>query len=869
MHRDHHVFLSYSRKDNAPKNPGGEGWVTAFEHELRARHQRYSGRELKIFFDLLAIDEGEDWKRRLGMGLRSSRLFLAFLSPNYITSKNCLWEWEEYLRHEHSAARGDDGITPIYFVTPDDLTAGDDQRLAAWLDDLNRRNRTFNCELHPWFDRGPEVLRQLDAAERVAELKSAPRTPADDPRTLAERLDALDRRIAARLDRITLAELAPGNVFRSQEHFVGRHRELSELHGHLVAGRRGLIAAAHGLGGQGKTALARQYAHAYAEFYAAGGTWELPCEGRTQLGDVLARLAEERALGLTLSEAERADTTLAARAVLQHLEQFTRSRVATLREELRRHPDRHTPEADIPVIEQPRCLLILDNVDKPELLSAAQIALLPAEEWLEIIVTTRLDPAQFGAGNRWQAAVHVDELPIPDALALVADFQPDRRFASPADEQAARELVTELGGYTLAVELVAAYLGAHPNLRPADYLARLRREGAVSADELAGLSEVEGKVLHKGKQLSLIVADTVARLGAPARTALEFASLLLPDEIPLEWLRALTAAAHPAELADQPGHPPWWPEVWRELVGRRLLLPVGEPEVDERHQPLSPRCVRIHRMVAQHTAAGMSDRAARLDSTDRFFDELTTWLEQCWRDTPAVLWQHAPLRDNLSRLLDSRPTRALALSAQVCGDIEGERGRLDLALSIFQRTLAVTDKLHRANPSSAQAGRDVSVSLNKLADFLAARGQPGDAAQALAHYQRSLEVREQLLRDNPSSAQAARDVSVSLNKLADFLADRGQPGDAAQALAHYQRCQEVLEQLLRDNPGSAATIRDVVVSHYKLVGFGMQTGDQQLATRHRLACRAVLHEAVTAGMTFDAPIMELYRQLSQTGGGGT
>jgi len=45
----------------------------------------------------------------LGEGVRQSRLFLAFLSPNYLISKNCLWEWQEYLRREHSAARGDDG----------------------------------------------------------------------------------------------------------------------------------------------------------------------------------------------------------------------------------------------------------------------------------------------------------------------------------------------------------------------------------------------------------------------------------------------------------------------------------------------------------------------------------------------------------------------------------------------------------------------------------------------------------------------------------------------------------------------------------------------------------------------------------------
>ncbi len=205
------IFFSYSRKDDeAPVDAGGAGWGTAFERPLKRRHQSYSGRPLGIFFDKEAIVEGQDWRRRPGTGIRTSRLFPAFLSPNYITSKNCLWEWDEYLRREHSSARGDDGITPVLFVTPKDLTASQDQSLAAWLQELGRRNRTANCELQPWSGKGPEILRQLDAAARSLEVKDTPRDPVDDPRTLAERLAALDRRIAARLDRIALADLAPG-----------------------------------------------------------------------------------------------------------------------------------------------------------------------------------------------------------------------------------------------------------------------------------------------------------------------------------------------------------------------------------------------------------------------------------------------------------------------------------------------------------------------------------------------------------------------------------------------------------------------------------------------------------------------------------
>ena len=43
----------------------------------------------------------------------------------------------------------------------------------------------------------------------------------------------------------------------------------------------------------------------------------------------------------------------------------------------------------------------------------------------------------------------------------------------------------------------------------------------------------------------------------------------------------------------------------------------------------------------------------------------------------------------------------------------------------------------------------MSVSLEKLADFLSSRGLPGDAEQALAYYHRDLEISERLLAANP------------------------------------------------------------------------------------------------------------------------
>jgi tetratricopeptide (TPR) repeat protein len=182
--------------------------------------------------------------------------------------------------------------------------------------------------------------------------------------------------------------------------------------------------------------------------------------------------------------------------------------------------------------------------------------------------------------------------------------------------------------------------------------------------------------------------------------------------------------------------------------------------------------------------------------------------------------------------------RDVSVSLERLGDFlatRGGPGDADTALGHFQRSLEVREKLHAANPDSAQAARDVSVSLNKLGDFLAKRGQEGDAATALGHYQRSLEVREKLLAANPDSAEAARDVSVSLNNLGVFLATRGQEGDAATALGHYQRSLELAEKLLAANPDSAQAARNVSVSLNRLGDFLAtrgQEGDAATALGH-------------------------------------
>ena len=746
------LFLSYARKDDA----NGQGWVSALHRELQERHQRHSGRRLGIFFDTHSIEGMEDWRRKILMGLRASKLFLACLTPNYLASDYCLQEWEEYLRREHSAARGDDGITPIYFVRPDELTAGDDQHLAAWLGDLKRRHRDRSFELHSWFSCSPQILQQSDPSSPAIEPAGAP-TLTSSPTELSERLDALDRRIASRLDQIILAEIAPGNLMRNYEHFVGRHRELSELHDALVAGRRGLIAAAHGLGGQGKTALALQYAHAYAQFYAGGGRWLLRCEGQSRIGDVLARLADERELELELTESERSNADLAASAVLDHLRKFTRNKAVQVCDALRRSPDRHSADVDLPKLDHPRCLLILDNVDDPALLSADQIALIPATEWLEIVVTTRLNPERFGAGDRWQKPISVDELPEPDALALLCDFQPEHRFVQPDDQNAAWEIVHALGGYTLAVELVGAYLGMHPGVTAVAYLQRLIDEGLTTTDDLAHDPDVERRIHHRQKQLALVVKDTLGLLSEAARTVLHFASLLPPDQIPLIWLHDLTGRQHKEILTERAGYPPAWPAIWHELEGLRLLTSADDeiPPYPRRRGTL-PTMARLHRLIGEHCRHYFAaDEVKALGKLGRFLQHRVTSFASTWKHDPSSIWELAPLRECALRLLRERETWLTARLAAMLADAEAAHGQIDSAIAMLEPAIAFADRGSRNEADGAGAAWQgtLAAHLGDLGKLLIRRGRAADYERAQHCFDRSVTIQEQMLLDAPNSYQ--------------------------------------------------------------------------------------------------------------------
>jgi hypothetical protein len=97
---DYDVFISHARKDDAG------GWVSGLRDAIYEDFRSFSCEPFKIFFDQSEIHSRHDWELRLRKGLRSSRVLLVCLSPNYLNSKYCRWEWEEFARLQARRADG-------------------------------------------------------------------------------------------------------------------------------------------------------------------------------------------------------------------------------------------------------------------------------------------------------------------------------------------------------------------------------------------------------------------------------------------------------------------------------------------------------------------------------------------------------------------------------------------------------------------------------------------------------------------------------------------------------------------------------------------------------------------------------------------
>ncbi|MEL7338155.1 MAG: hypothetical protein AAFN70_18320, partial [Planctomycetota bacterium] len=164
---------------------------------------------------------------------------------------------------------------------------------------------------------------------------------------------------------------------------------------------------------------------------------------------------------------------------------------------------------------------------------------------------------------------------MDDAISLIREFRPGKRFVDAAEESAAIELAQLLDSFTLAVELSAAFLSKHPDIRIADYSAALRSDGLQRIESIAEDRRATALIRHREKQLSTIIEQTIRgpsptqhpKLGLTddARRVLQFAAISAPNHLVMDWLFMAAGIPQREDLAS----PDPRLVVWNQLCGLR------------------------------------------------------------------------------------------------------------------------------------------------------------------------------------------------------------------------------------------------------------------------------------------------------------
>jgi tetratricopeptide (TPR) repeat protein len=291
------------------------------------------------------------------------------------------------------------------------------------------------------------------------------------------------------------------NLPARNRNFSGRSGLLEDLHASLEAGSAAAVVpmgAVHGLGGVGKTELALEFAHRFANDYDIA--WWVPAELPTSATTALAALA--RRVGVE----EVAD---------QH------EMVAALFDQLR---------------QRDRWLLIYDNAERPDRLAG----LLPPGGGGQVLVTSR-----WSAWGSQASPLRVNVLDRDESVVFLG------RRTGTDDQAALDELAELLGDLPLALEEAASYL-EETGVGLREYLELVRKR----ARELFGLDQ--RPVDESGDQRRVATVwslslDRVRQEAPPAEVLLSLCAFLAPDiprDLPPEHPQLL-----PEELAQAVSDP--------------------------------------------------------------------------------------------------------------------------------------------------------------------------------------------------------------------------------------------------------------------------------------------------------------------------
>lgn len=401
-------------------------------------------------------------------------------------------------------------------------------------------------------------------------------------------------------------------------------------------------------------------------------------------------------------------------------------------------------------------LLILDNVNRPDLVSQDRLDKLP--DFFHVIITTRESASDFSHIKM----ASVDCLDEDESVELLSNL---RSFGKNQKEPvAARKIAKLLGGFTLAIELTGSYLKKTPSVT-------YRKQYKLLKSNLKGTMETMVDITkhlrrHQAQYISVVLKSSLSALAYNARKALNIAALMSPDAVALGWLKELVDKYPREDYYQISAAFDWFMkliglkkkhelDIIDELTGYNLLTPLeGQSNI-----------ARIHRLVAK--SLPISDKK-RKEITEIIREKCNVLLEengQFWSDSKNY-WNITPVSEYLKQAGEELEASKdpeqeidwdLTWMMSTAGNILKSLEKINEAYEEYLLCFKICINRHHSFPGNTDVEQDFRISrdyLNELLTILTLRSEKekaagnADIAQDLAEKDQKL---ESIIRDTESS----------------------------------------------------------------------------------------------------------------------